>query len=470
MSPSERFNSSSDFRLAVDFMGLGLVLMSSILLGVWAVKSTIELRNILLFSGALYSIIYCICYFKNNPRVIPLKHWTPLFLLGLLLCWVVFHYVFLARFPEIQLHELTSTWLRSFMAMIMGFGAGLAITRNLHAIHFLWMGLIGSFTYLFYQYVPKALALDSLFAPDYHGYIFYGKISGVLAGTILVAGLLGALIDSAKRSTFFQIMMVGALWLVGTALALYSYVFIFDARNGVGLAVLIFCAAVFSLIWKFAKQSFAGVRPTKWTLLAVLLIGCSALMLGWFAKAQVTHNSGWSSMWEDTKIAIQIEKYPHWQNSHVMGYPQNAMGDVVKINNYERVAWATVGTTVFLPQNPFGVGVLSEPFQLLLRDKYPGSGRIPSTHSAWVEIALAFGYPGLLLMLGALIATFCISVSSPGAFQTTTGLLSLGLVLLYTVGEVSSKHPIEMLCFLIALMTALLMSEGLGRPSFNMSS
>ena len=41
-----------------DLLGLILVLLSSLLLGIWAVKETIALRNILLVCGTLISIYY----------------------------------------------------------------------------------------------------------------------------------------------------------------------------------------------------------------------------------------------------------------------------------------------------------------------------------------------------------------------------------------------------------------------------
>jgi TusA-related sulfurtransferase len=69
-------------------------------------------------------------------------------------CWVIFHYLFLSRFPEIQLHELKSTWLRALLATIVGFGTGLALLRRPNAVNFLWLGILISFAYLFYQYIP----------------------------------------------------------------------------------------------------------------------------------------------------------------------------------------------------------------------------------------------------------------------------------------------------------------------------
>lgn len=107
-------------------------------------------------------------------------------MLGLMFCWIVFHYLFLSRFPEIQFHELKSTWLRSVLASIVGVGTGIAILRRPNAVDSLWFGILISFAYLFYQYIPKVFALHNLFATNYSYYIYPVKISGILAGTILM--------------------------------------------------------------------------------------------------------------------------------------------------------------------------------------------------------------------------------------------------------------------------------------------
>ncbi len=114
--------------------------------------------------------------------------------------WVVFHYFFLSRYPELQFDELKSTWLRRFLAVILGLGTGLAVRKTPPLIHLLWLGILASFLVLFYQYIPIALAKKSLFAPDWYSpsYIYLAKINGVLMGTILIAGLTGRLIDTAR--------------------------------------------------------------------------------------------------------------------------------------------------------------------------------------------------------------------------------------------------------------------------------
>ena len=442
-----------------DILGWALILLSSVLFGIWAVKGTIALRNILLGVETVIAIIYCTRFFKTNTQKIPLKYWTPLILLGLMFCWVIFHYLFLSRFPEQQFHELISTWLRSGLAVIVAIGTGLAIAKRPNTINCLWIGILGSFGYLFYQYIPNALALKSLFAPDYANYIFYGKISGVLAGTILIAGLLGTLADTVRRESWPTTILVSLLCLTGLATVLYAYVFIFDTRNGIGLAVILFSALCLVVLGQALRVFFKGVSSRGATALLLLLI-CAATVFAWFGIEHIKHNPGWSTMWEDAKTSIQVNKYPNWQNPQAMGYPINPNGEVVKANTYVRVAWGVAGLQIFLAENPLGVGVLKGPFTVLLKEKYPSSGEnMPSTHSAWVELGLAFGYPGLLLMLGAVIATLIVSLKSTSPFSSLTGLFSLGLICLYTVGEISSQHSIEILCFSVALMTALLLQD-----------
>jgi hypothetical protein len=123
--------------------------------------------------------------------------------------WVVIHYFLFAQNPQQQFSELKSTWLRSLLAVIMGSATGLALNRNPRFMPWLWLGLLLSFVVLIYQYIPKAIAKQSLFAVDHFGdYIFWAKFNGVLAGTILIAGLLGLLIDSIWQGQKLKPMII----------------------------------------------------------------------------------------------------------------------------------------------------------------------------------------------------------------------------------------------------------------------
>ena len=147
-------------------LGFSLIFISSVLLGIWATKDTIALRNILLVLGTVLSLIYITLEFKQHHLAsqLTLKTCVPLILIGLMFVWVVFHYFFLSRYPELQYDELKSTWLRSFLAVILGLGTGLAVRKTPKLIHLLWLGILASFLVLFNQYIPIALAKKSLFA------------------------------------------------------------------------------------------------------------------------------------------------------------------------------------------------------------------------------------------------------------------------------------------------------------------
>jgi hypothetical protein len=449
-------NSRQQFKLQ-NIAGLTLILISSILLGIWAVKGTIALRNILLVVGTPLSLFYCYQYYKFNQQKIPFKNFIPIILTGLMFCWVIFHYLFLSRFPEIQLHELKSTWLRTLLATIVGFGTGLALLRRPNAVNFLWLGILISFFYLFYQYVSLVISTNNIHYKGYEQFIYLGKINGVLVGTILIAGLLGTLLDRYPSLNIKTKIIMFLYWLTGTCAALYAYGYIFDARNGIGLAVLIFGLVTLILLLRMTfslvdKPDFKIILKNG--LFILVLVG----VVGWFGAQQFKLNLGWSSMIEDGKIAVQIEKYPNWQNPRVLGYPVNELGALVQANTYERISWATAGTVIFLPENPLGVGILSKPFGALLNAKYPNSGNyIVSTHSAWVEVSLAFGIPAIFFVLGALISILIRSVISKGPFKYLPAILSIVIILLYTVGELSNQHSIEVLFFLIALLGACLL-------------
>ena len=72
-------------------LGFSLILTSSILLGIWATKDTIALRNILLVLGSVLSLIYIMLEFRSHNLVsqLTVKKCMPLLLLGLMFAWVV---------------------------------------------------------------------------------------------------------------------------------------------------------------------------------------------------------------------------------------------------------------------------------------------------------------------------------------------------------------------------------------------
>ncbi len=407
-----------------DIVGFILILISSVLLGIWAVKGTIALRNILLVCGTLLSIFYIFQEWRAGALKEQLSFWRslPFCLIGLIFIWVITHYFLFSIDPANQLHELKSTWFRVSLAVILGFATGLALRKYPLAIYLLWIAILASFIVVFIQYIPKAIAKQSLFAPDVFGYIFHVKINAVLMGLLCLAGLGGTLFDYflnqrtklAQTVAQKQLKRVDIIFFVlATSVIvtlLYSFVFIFDTKNGVIGSVLLLISWLFiwmkHFIFEFKNKANSWIQLWR----SLLMISCLIIVVGVLLSQHSKVNHGWQSIIEDIKIGIQIDRYPHWKNLGQMGYPKNTLNLPVAANTYERVAWATAGLREIF-SNPLGAGVLTAPYSALTNPTlYSVMSQerigILSTHSAWIEFGLAFGLPFLALIFLTLIMLF----------------------------------------------------------------
>jgi hypothetical protein len=89
------------------------------------------------------------------------------------------------------------------------------------------------------------------------------------------------------------------------------------------------------------------------------------------------------------------------------------------------------------------------------------SSNIPgiATHSGWVELGLAFGIPILGLIFCILLLVFVEAARhSYPARMTVLGFAVL-IACLYTVGELATQHGIEILFYLLALVSALQLTK-----------
>jgi hypothetical protein len=448
-----------------ELIGLAIILIGSILLGIWAVKGTIALRNILLVLGSLLSIYYIILELGHEKLKNEISFWKllPLILTASCFLWVLIHYFLFSIDPVTQLEELKSTWLRAFLASIVGLGTGLALRNYPNRLNLLWLGIFIAFLVLYYQYIPRALAQNKLLVPDYDHYLFHLKINTVLIGMILIAGIDGALLDYLRmvgnrwRGIMFWYLLY---WLFGTVLVLWAFVYIVDSRNGISLSIILYGFwCICSLVFFIRSQ----IRCTKLiSLLALLIAGIGLCLVLYFAFLQTTVNKGWNTLLKDVKLAVQIDRYPHWQNLAQMGYPKHDDGQYVVQNTYERVAWATAGSRAIIAY-PKGVGLLAFPFAMHPNAppkivNYPNAPRI-ATHSAWVELGLSFGLPFITLIFLVLLITFAQAVCSAYPARMTVLGFIIMIISLYTVGEVSRDHGVEILFYLLALMPALILTR-----------
>jgi O-antigen ligase len=126
-------------------------------------------------------------------------------------------------------------------------------------------------------------------------------------------------------------------------------------------------------------------------------------------------------------------------------------------NNYERAAWATVGLQT-IADHPLGYGLLEHSLEKQVIKKYP-SAVIESSHSAWIDFGLALGIPGLAIVLFTLASLIILGALTPNPTGATVTWIAISIVISYTVAEASSKHSIEVLFFMMALLSGLLVQQ-----------
>lgn len=455
-------HSSQAHERLISRLGLVLILISSLLLGIWAVKDTIALRNILLVSGTIISIIFLYQYLKlAGVRAIGTS-WLPVICIFASLIWVVLHYCFFTIQPEAQLKELQSIWFRSALASILGIATGIALFSRPRYIGLFWVAILLGFFVLFAQYLPLAIKSGNLFVPldylDFRRYLFIGKINPMYLGVLLIAGATGLLLDAVGTNDRLWTRRACIFWLLCLLTAMYSFTFIINTRSGILLGSLIIIAWCFyGLIALLGKKggpfTLKSSGAKKFVCVLVLALG----LIGTFGYKQIQRDSGWGRLIEDIQIGYQVEKYPNWRNIHLYGFPKTASGQEVTYNTYERMAWATAGIKS-IPYHPYGVGILLLPLGLAAKEAFPGVTPL-STHSGWVDLTLAFGLPFITLMLLANFSIVYLAVKRNSPLKYSVITLALILLALFLVGELSNGHNLEMLFYFFALMAGTLMAK-----------
>ncbi|MBU3604204.1 O-antigen ligase family protein [Polynucleobacter sp. AP-Kaivos-20-H2] len=435
-----------------------LILISSILLAIWSIKNTIALRNSLLALGAIAGLLFFINYPKDSrktPHLGRLSQFTPLILSGCMFIWVLIHYIGFSQEFALQSQELTSTWLRVLLATIIGAATGLILRDHPIRSQFLWAGLLSSFIYLLIHYLGAYSQSGLAFMPNYYFSSPFGnKINTVLMGNLFISAICGCSADAFNQKQIKLTWGLSLFWLLGALTILFSFTTIIDTRNGIGIALILIGSWIL-YVGSFILKRQLSTREHSWKSSIILFI---PLLIGViFVQQHLSINRGWNHFIDDVSVAVQIKEVPNWQDVKKYGYPRTNSGESVYPNNYERAAWATAGIET-IAANPLGYGLLEHSLGKLIRKSYP-EAVIQSAHSAWIDYGLAFGLPGLIFTIGALLSIIVIAINSQSPQRLTAIWIAGGILLIFTFAEVSSKHTIEILFFCIALLNTMVLKK-----------
>lgn len=438
-----------------------IILISSTLLAVWSLTNTIGLRNALLALGALTALLLLRQYSKIPTANISqgnfqqsILRFLPIILSICMLAWVIMHYLLFTQEPGQQFKELTSTWLRVLEALLIGAATGIALQQHPRRAQFLWFGILCSFAYLLSHYLVAYSHSGQLFMPNYYFTSPFGnKINTVLMGGLFISAVCGSSAAALLHNRPRYAWPIYCFWILGTFLILFAYTTIIDTRNGVGVGIILLASWAFFIgISKLLRQIRFG--KLDWKVGIATLI--PALLIIFFVQQHLSINRGWNHFIDDVSIAVKIDDVPNWQDVKKYGYPKTDNGQQVYPNNYERAAWAMAGVQSLI-QNPLGYGMLEHSLGKVIQKSYP-EAVIQSSHSAWVDLGLAFGFPGLIFTLGALLSIVVIALKTNSDNRLVAIWIAADLLLTFTIAEVSSKHTIEILFFCIALLNTMLLA------------
>jgi hypothetical protein len=443
-------------------MSATIIFISSALLAVWSLKNTIALRNALLAIGTLVALFLLWQYSKQKragevsiPRSANWGQYIPLALSFAMLIWVVIHYFFFSSESGLQFQELSSTWLRVLESILIGAATGLVLREHPQRAQFLWLGIYGSFVYLLIHYLGVYFQTGQAFMPNYYFSSPFGnKINTVLMGGLFISAICGSSANALLNNRPHYPWPIYCYWLLGVLTILFAVTTIIDTRNGVGVGIILIASWILYVgASKLTQQIKLG--KLDWKIGLATLI--PAILIIIFIQQHLSINRGWNHFIDDVTVAVKIDEVPNWQDVKKYGYPKTASGEPVYPNNYERAAWATAGIHS-ITQNPLGYGLLEHSLGKVIHKSYP-EANIRSSHSAWIDLGLAFGIPGLLLTLGALVSTIFLALKSNSPNRLVAIWIAADLLFTFTIAEVSSKHTIEILFFCIALLNAMLIQS-----------
>jgi len=422
------------------------VFSSCALLFIWVVPETIAFRHLLLIIGAISSGFLLR---KNLQLIYPLRPANlPLYILFSLFIWVAIHWSFFSLNSELEFSEIKSLWVRTFLGAIMGVGLGIALRKYSPLCKYVYCALFSTPLINLGSYVYASVLNHGLVLPSQFSRFFFTKIETAYFGGIAAAVSVGQLVYLFKCNHYPNKIRKIIFWFLGIVLVLVSAI-ISRTKNGMLIVVIL----LFALIIIFLINAIRGHIKRSSVYISVFVLFTV------LATSFMIHNkyasTGWSNIYDDVKVAIDIDKHKQW--NQVEGepvYPLNSKGVPVETNTYSRVAWATVGLRLIW-QHPLGYGSINHSFDGMQDFAGIEHGHKGQTHSGWIDYGLAFGLPGLIILISALVLNIYFGMKHKDQLNLLSISISCTLLIFCIFAEMSWKQYFESMIFFIAFIIAI---------------
>jgi len=424
----------------------------AVLYAIWILPNTILVRNVCLVLGAIIGI-YQIYSFRKEFRF---SQCLSIILLLALFGWMTVHLLFLSNNFSMQYEEYRSVWKRSFLAFTfaLGFGITLANTtpsnrRRSWAIFYLGL-LAPTLIYIFRYLVVLYGQIEHIEISQYWNLYPVWSDSPYYVAKTAYVGFCAPTLCIALGQLYRQVM--NGKWLNWESLIYFltipAVLFVFYAQsitNGLLYSLLFTLIFLFLIVVK--KFWNAPIKITVFMIIALCAVS--------FIVAQyIQKNDSLNSLYADTKIALQVDRYEHWKNYDDRGYPFNEFGQPVAVSYYSRLAWG-INAAKLVPVYPLGFGLIERSFGQIGKLRWPGSN-LDQSHSGWLDLTLGIGIPGIILVLGSLISSLIGLAKTKfqideflGPWLSMSSWALLSFLLIWCTTEISQKVFFEELIFFL---------------------
>lgn len=432
--------------------GAVLVLAASVLLAIWPLPNTMGLRHLMLLMGSIASL-YIMS--KHLQQLTKLQAW-PIYVLFSFFLWLVFHMLFLTGNHEEQWRELTGDWLRNGLAACMGLALGILLRNTeqhlsprLQRIHqpiLIW-GFAGTTAIFCARYMYEIIQTGQWVHTNFYMAPYLGKTPLVIFGSILLPVMFIKALSALQRTAPPVWYLYSFTGLIATVLMYY----VANTKNGFAMFALLLGGFLVSVL-----RRRAHVKMHRIGLGVPIAIGL--LIFGYAVSKHIETNPAWSNLVADYKISAKIDQHKNWKDN-ISPVPFNEYGTSVDGSTYQRVSWAWAGLEL-LKEHPQGYGLINHSFGALAIQKWhdfhkPDGNNRGATHSGWLDFALGFGVPGLLLVGVPLTASFLRARKRTDFWSSYTVWTIPLIAVSYLTTEVCTGHFIELLFFLTALFNGL---------------
>ena len=447
-----------------DAVKLALVVLFALLWAILIQPNTIALRHILLTIGSLLGLYVML----KNKDLLMSKSAAPIYLILTLFAWITFHLFYLSTHYELQLGEYQTIWKRILWGFPFAVGLGIVLGQTYQkkkssdkdlrfekilqwifvvgissptCIYLLRFGLMAIAPGLGWNLPDFAMILwppSSWHIPKM-AYIFF-----CLPALALACGQIIRIMKKPSQNFYLSMALYS-----GIIAAVFAVFYLENAKNGFAYASILLFATLVRI--GFDKRFQLNLRKS-------VVIASTVLAMFFLLAQHVQKNDSWRTLFSDIKVAQRLDEIDAWKDYGARGLPTNDMGKVVSITNYMRAAWAQV-VLEFIAEKPLGYGLIFKSFGAMALEKWPES-TLDTAHSAWLDLTLGIGIPGItLLLLSGLLALINSQRITPYFWGSAAFWLLISIFLLMITTEVARKGYIEALLFLI------LWTAGLGLHS-----